>query len=548
MRFETVPLAEAAGCLLAHAVRQGGLALKKGHRLSAADIDRLRAAGLASVIAAQLDADDVHEDAAAARVAAAVMGNGLLPAPAFTGRVNLLAETDGLLVVDPAGIDAMNRVHEAITVATLPAFAAVCRGDMAATVKIIPFAAPEAALSAVERSAVARAVPPLWLAPWRLKTAALVQTRLPGTTDKVLDKTHKITADRLARVAMRLDAERRTDHRPEVLAEAVSAAMADGPDLLLIAGASAITDRADVLPAAIERAGGEVAHFGMPVDPGNLLLLARIGETPVLGLPGCARSPKLNGFDWVLQRLAAGLSVSPGDIMGLGVGGLLAEIPSRPQPRAGRSADGAGPAAASPRIAALVLAAGQSRRMGDANKLLSPVDGRPMVAHAVDAALASRADPVVVVTGHEAEQVANALADRTVTRVHNPDYAAGLSRSLQAGLAALPTDIDGVVICLGDMPRVSAAVIDRLVAAFSPLEGRGIVVPTHEGRRGNPLIWARAYFAEMASLDGDVGARPLLRRHGDQVAEVPVDDPAVLLDVDTQAMLRAVTGPPADAP
>ena len=546
MRFGPVPVVEAAGCLLAHAVRRDGLTFKKGHRLSAADVARLGATGLATVIAARLDAGDVHEDAAARRIAAAITGEGLAAAAAFTGRVNLMAETGGVLVVDPAAIDALNRLDEAVTLATLPAYAPVAAGDMAATIKIIPFAVREAVVAEIERAGAARSAPPIRLAPWRLDAAQLVQTRLPGTTDKVLDKTVAVTAARLAAAGMRLTGERRTDHRADVLAEAVAGALAAQPDLLLIAGASAITDRADVLPAAVERAGGTVEHFGMPVDPGNLLLLGRIGGTPVLGLPGCARSPKLNGFDWVLQRLAAGLAVTRDDIMGLGVGGLLAEIASRPQPRSG-PADAARPDAA-PRIAAVVLAAGQSRRMGAANKLLSPVDGRPMVAHAVDAALASRADPVIVVTGHEADRVGRALAGRTVTLVHNPDYADGLSRSLRAGLAALPAAVDGAVVCLGDMPRVSAALIDRLIAAFAPADGRAIIVPTHAGRRGNPLVWARRYFAEMATLDGDIGARPLLRRHGDQVAEVAVDDSAVLVDVDTAEMLRDLTGAAADPP
>ena len=273
--------------------------------------------------------------------------------------------------------------------------------------------------------------------------------------------------------------------------------------MLLIAGASAITDRRDVIPAAITACGGEVLHFGMPVDPGNLLLLGRIGERPVLGLPGCARSPKVNGFDWVLRRLMADLPVDGRQIMRMGAGGLLIEIPTRPQPRAE-------PALSSqaPKVAAIVLAAGRSSRMGGANKLLTEIEGLPMVARAVEAALASRARPVIVVTGHDSARLRAAIGDRPVTVIENPAFASGMASSLKAGITALPAEIDGALVCLADMPRVGPQTLDRLIAAFNPLEGRAICVPSWDGKRGNPVLWAKRFFPEMASLAGDTGRAP----------------------------------------
>jgi molybdenum cofactor cytidylyltransferase len=354
----------------------------------------------------------------------------------------------------------------------------------------------------------------------------------------MLDKTVEITRARLAMLGGRLVADLRCAHDEAELAGAISRVGA--VDLLLIAGASAIADRRDVLPAAIERAGGQIEHLGMPVDPGNLLLLASLNGKPVLGLPGCARSPKLNGFDWVLQRLAASLPVTREDVMRMGVGGLLMEIPTRPQPRAGSSP--VAPAGAA-RIAALVLAAGRSTRMGGPNKLLVDVDGAPLVTRTVDAVLASQAGPVLVVTGHMAGDITAALGARPVTVIHNPDFAEGLSTSLRAGLAALPDDVDGVLVCLGDMPRVSAAAIDRLIAAFNPLEGRAICVPVSQGKRGNPVLWDRSFFLEMARVTGDAGAKDLIGRNAELVCEVAVEEPGILYDVDTPELLAAL--PPA---
>ena len=525
MKFGPVPLKDAEGALLAHSIRLERAVFRKGRLLSAADLAALAQAGVEEVTAARFEPGDMDEDGAAAAIAAAVAGDGLEVAAPFTGRVNLFASERGVLTVEAGQVDRLNLLDESITLATLPPWSLVERRQMVATVKIIPFAAPEEAVRRIEG-------PLLALHPLRPKRVALIQTELPSVKASVLDKTVGITRARVEALNGALIGERRAAHEEPALAEAIGKSLGERPDILLIAGASAIVDRRDVLPAAIEAAGGAVEHFGMPVDPGNLILLGRIGAVPVVGLPGCARSPKANGFDWVLQRLAAGLEVGRREIMSMGVGGLLVDIPTRPQPRQ-RSRAPEEPARL-PRIAALVLAAGQSRRMGPANKLLAEVDGAAMLGRALEAARASQAASLLVVTGHERERIEEAVDAPTV---HNPDYAEGLSTSLRAGIAALPDDIDGAVVLLGDMPFVSAAHIDRLIAAFNPLEGRSICVPTFNGKRGNPVLWGRELFAEMGNVSGDVGAKHLIGANGDLLVEVPMPDEGVLHDVDTPASL-----------
>ena len=533
MKFETTPLAAAEGAILAHSVRAGARAFKKGHRLNAADLDELRRSDVRAVVAARLEPGDVPEDEAARRLAAAIGGPGLRAAEPFTGRCNLYAESAGLVVFEPARIDAVNLVDEAITLATLAPFAVVAPRQMVATVKIIPFAVSEVALAEAEAAARGRE-PLLRVAPFARCNAALIQTTLEGTRTSVLDKTAAVTKARLVALGSTLGDETRCAHDPAALAEAIRRQLGRGFAPILIASASATTDRRDVLPQAIDLAGGQVVHLGMPVDPGNLMVLARQGSTPIVGLPGCARSPKLNGFDWVLARMVAGLAVERRDVMRLGAGGLLAEIETRPQPRE------AGTLARSPhapKIAALVLAAGRSSRMGSRNKLLEPIDGKAMVRRVVEAIMASDVGRVVVVTGHQADQVRAALAGLDVAFAHNPDFADGLSTSLRVGTRALPPDVDGLLVCLGDMPDTRKADIDRLISAFNPLEGRSICVPTHDGKRGNPVLWAARFIPEMAELKGDVGARHLIGTHAEEVCEVAVDQPGVLIDLDTPEAL-----------
>jgi molybdenum cofactor cytidylyltransferase len=533
MKFGPVPPREAEGATAVHTIRQGSLVLKKGTLIGPKEVAALEVAGIKNIVAARLEAGDVPEDRAAAEIAKAVAGEGLRIDRAFTGRANLFSEQPGVLVVDKSAIDALNRVDEAITFATLPAFKPVVAGEMIATVKIIPFAVAEAALKA----ALAVAGKPLIrVAPYKIKKVGVVSTLLPGLASKVIDKTLRITQERLAPAGATIIAERRVAHEQGTLAKAVEETLQQGAELVIVFGASAIADRRDVIPAALEAIGGRIEHFGMPVDPGNLMMIGTARDRPILGAPGCARSPKENGFDWVLMRLLAGLPVSREDVTGMGVGGLLMEIVTRPQPREEPAPE------KGRRVAAVILAAGRSTRMGGPNKLLAEIGGRPLVRIAAEEALASRARPVIVVTGHQRDKVDSALAGLDVQRVHNADFADGLSTSLKTGLAAVPDDIDGAIVCLGDMPQVRAALIDRLISAFDPERGALVVVPTIDGKRGNPVVWSRRFFPELMALEGDVGARNLIGRYAEAVTEVPLTDTAALVDVDTpEALVKLKT-------
>jgi len=445
----------------------------------------------------------------------------------------MVAESAGVLVVDKDAVDRLNRIDEAITLATLPAFKAVVEGEMVATVKIIPFAVAPAPRDAALREAKSEA-PVIRVAPYKIRRIGVVSTLLPGLAPKVVEKTLKVMADRLAPTGAAIIAERRVAHEQAALAGAIEELLRLGAELVVVFGASAIADRRDVIPAALEAIGGTIEHFGMPVDPGNLMLIGQARGAAVLGAPGCARSPKENGFDWVLTRMLAGLPVARQEITGMGVGGLLMEIVTRPQPRAKPAPEKGN------RVAAVILAAGRSTRMGAINKMIAQIGGKPLVRIAAEQALTSRAAPVIVVTGHQRDKVEVALAGLDVRLVHNPDYADGLGTSLRTGIAAVPDTADGAIVCLGDMPQVDAPLIDSLLRAFDPDKGALIVVPTIEGRRGNPVVWARRFFPELMSISGDIGARHLIGSYSEAVAELPVQGDAALSDVDTPESLSAV--------
>ncbi|ORE93004.1 molybdopterin binding protein [Stappia sp. 22II-S9-Z10] len=527
MKFGPVPVSEAEGAILAHSQRLADRVFKKGRRLSADDAAALAASGLTEVTVARLAQDDVHEDAAAAALAGAVGGTGVRVDAADTGRANIFAEEGGLVQVDAAAVNALNAVDPALTLATLPRFERVAAGRMVGTVKVIPFAVRQGSLDAAMGHVPA---PILSVAPWRVKRVAALSTILPTLKDSVVEKTIRTFEARLAGTGADVVGHTRAPHEPAALAKALSAAV-EGAELAVVFAASAVVDEDDVIPDAIRRAGGRVERFGMPVDPGNLLVLGEVAGRPVIGAPGCARSPKANGFDWVLERLVAGLKVTGEEIAAMGVGGLLMETAARPHPRRGRGTAG--------KTAAVVLAAGRSSRMGS-NKLVADVAGVPMVRRVAATAVASRADAVVVVTGHEPDRVAAALDGLPVTIVHNPHFAEGLSTSLRVGLGALADDVEAALILLGDMPLVTPEACDKVLAGLAEPDA-WVAIATAGGARGNPVAWSRRLFPELRATEGDAGGRALLSRYAEHVTMVEIGA-AGAMDADTPEALEAVRG------
>ncbi|KPF72355.1 hypothetical protein IP88_10120 [alpha proteobacterium AAP81b] len=517
MIFTELPVTEAAGTLLAHSIVVAGRRWAKGRRLSPDDIAEAAAAGIAALTVARLAGDDIDEDRAAAALATALAGSGITTLPAAHGRANLAAQHAGIIAFDAAMVAAVNAADEAITLGTLAPLARVAAGEIVATVKIIRYAVPAATLAAT--LAVHK---PLAVLPLQRRTMALIATALPGTGDKALARTLEVTRRRVEALGSTIAEQPPVAHATAALAAALAAAPGD---LILVAGASATVDRGDVIPAAIVAAGGRVERLGMPVDPGNLLCLGWLGHRAVIGLPGCARSPKRNGLDFVLERLVAGLPVTAADIAAMGVGGLLPEA-ERPQPRV---------AAAPPqRCGAIILAAGRSTRMGGGHKLLEAWRGLPLITHVADAVAAAGLPPPVVVLGARADDVRAALGDREANFVVAADFAEGLSRSLRAGIAAVPAEWDAALVCLADMPRIEPELLAALAAAPGD-----VALPVWQGKRGNPVRWSRRHFAALMGLEGDVGGKAVLADAA-ELTEVAAPSDAVLDDIDTPAALAAL--------
>ena len=534
MQLAEFATTDCQGLVLVHRQNFADGSLPKGTILTAGHLAELGAAGIGRLICARPDAGDVHEDEAAARLASLLAPGNLDFTMAATGRVNIKVPRQGLVRYERALIRAINEIDERITFALVQHNQLLARGQMAATLKIIPFFVPETSLQQIEN--LLGGAPAFGFHPLKTADVSLVQTRIPGQTDRLFAATKQVTEDRLAMLGCNLVASSVCDHDRQVVAEIISASIADGADIVLVCGGSAIIDRQDELPQAVIEAGGHVTQLGLAVDPGNLLMFAKVGGVPVIGMPGCARSPKLNGLDWVLQLVLADIEMTRGEFADMAAGGLLMEIASRPLPRAiatkPRQPD---------RLVGMVLAAGQSSRMGPENKLLAEFAGKPLVRHVTEVMITAGLDELTVVIGHQADQVAAALADLPVQLLFNADFAAGQGHSVAAGVGGLDSSVTDVLIALGDMPLISAEMVQNLVAAHLACvdHQRRITLPSCDGKRGNPVIWGGAFFPELRQLRGDAGGRQVLQDHLAAHNPVEISSPAIFRDIDTPADLQA---------
>jgi len=521
-------LKDCLGAVSMHRVRANGALIAKGAVITRADLGALSRAGISSLLAVKIGKSDLAEGPAAKAAGALFRSRDIRAGPPVRGRVSLKAGRDGLLEVDERKLLRLNLVHEGLGISVLPNFSPVRKDQLVGTIKVIPFALPRAALK--KAAALTGSGRPLAIRPWRFREAVLVLTESEETR-KLTAKTIGTVRARLEHLGARLKTTVTLPHREEEVAAALKALRPSPRTMVFVMGASATSDRNDVLPRAIAKAGGRIERLGIPVDPGNLLFTGSFGKSPVLGLPGCARSLSLNGFDWVLERTMAGMKLGRRDFAQLGLGGLLKDIPERPSPRADEAAR-----AKRLDVAGVILASGLSRRFG-ANKLVADMKGEPVIRKTFGALRAAGLEKIFVVTGHEADKIKAALAGEPASFVHNPDYEEGMAAAIRHGLAALPSDVDAALIALGDMPLVKPETIKALLHSLSPVSGKRIAIPVWRGKRGNPVVWHRDLFESLMRLAGDRGGKGVYETNPEAVVEVPVDDPGILADLDTREAL-----------
>ena len=363
------------------------------------------------------------------------------------------------------------------------------------------------------------------------KEVILIQTCFEWQKKSIFTATANVTKARLEALGCSLNKEKLISHDYDTLRSAIRSSIKNGPEILLISGASAITDRSDYIPKAILSEGGEIIQYGLAVDPGNLLLIGKVGNTTVIGMPGCARSPKLNGFDWVLQLLMADIPINREELADMGAGGLLMEIASRPLPRAlAKSVR-----KREKKVMGVILAAGNSTRMGKDNKLLRNIGTAPLIRNTAIEMLKSDLDKCSIVLGYQSDKVADVIKDLNINLILNPLWKEGQASSLRVAINSLDSTYSDLLIMLGDLPGIKSSHINSIIEEHLLTDNRKskITIPSFKGQKGNPIIWGRSFFHDLSNLEGDVGGRVLFGQHPAAINLIEMDDPSVVTDTDT---------------
>ena len=485
MRFGKVPTSESPGAILAHSQFADGRKIRKGRLIDQEDAESLERAGVTEVTVARLEEGDVGEDDAAEAVATALIGNSreLTAAAPFTGRVNLYSRSPGLLDINVAALNALNRVDPAITAATLPQFSRLGTRALVATVKIITYAVNRTQLDkACERARGALSVKGVVH-----DRADLIITEQPGQSPKLARKGRSVTEARLERLGITLGRSTTLPHETDAIADALR--RSSSPLQLILTGA-ATSDPHDIGPEGLRRAGGTLLRFGMPVDPGNLLFLGMLGRHTVIGLPGCARSLAANGTDWVLERVACGFDPAGIDIAGMGIGGLLKEVPVRPHPRSARSRQ-----ARRPRIEAIALC----------------IDSGSWSERALQALASSRVDSATLVVSHDAATSKDNWHERLSGSRQVRILGAESGNELSLALSVLPDRTDAVLLVGAGDASCTTRLFDRIVASFSPDDGREICITDGADSYGMPALLGRRFFESLAAMRNQSGLIELIR-------------------------------------
>ena len=529
MKIEHLDPKESKGSILAQSYNLSERKLSKGTRVSEAIVELLNKENIKTILCAVPHENDLDEDAAAEAISNAIDRNRLYAEEASTGRVNFRTPALGVVRYNRELIKKINLVDESIAFSIVEHNQLLAKNDLIATLKIIPFFVSKiyveqvvALLSKHEIFKIHRL---------EEKKVGFIQTYYAWQKRSIFKATSNVTRSRLDALGCLLEKETLIPHDHESLCSEIKSSLDSGTQVLLISGASAITDRSDYIPKAILSVGGEIIQYGLAVDPGNLLLIGKIGGTTVIGMPGCARSPKLNGFDWVLQLLMANIPITKEELADMGAGGLLMEIASRPLPRAlSKSVN-----KREKKIMGVILAAGNSTRMGKDNKLLRNVGDASLVRNTAVEMLNSDVDSCSIVLGYQSDKVAEVIKDLNINLILNPFWQEGQASSLKAALNTLDDTYSDLLIMLGDLPGVKSRHINRVIEEHLLTNNRRskITIPSFNGKKGNPVIWGRSFFPDLSNLEGDVGGRALFKHHPAAINLLDMDDPAVVTDTDT---------------
>lgn len=535
MKYGEYPVYDALGVELTHPVKCRDATLKKGHVLTSQDIGRLKYAGIKTVVGARFSSNDVPPETTADILLKTMVGDYLrYTLPDESGYCEIFADIDGVFVFDPDRLKRLNTHCEDFAVMTVRPYLPVYKGQFVANLRLFSPAVDADVLNqAVTKISGTGAL--FKIAPYAFCKIGYIRTVATGTTPEQIDD--DALEKRFAAYGFSIVHSAMCAHDSESVEKAVRDALDARAEIVLVESPFPPLNRDDTVPKAFKEAAADIDRLGWCVDAGVPLVLGHKGGARLLGF--CADDAEQPALD-VLTRFLATKSLPPIDMLPMfAMNGIsLLRMTKKITAEQLENSVSVGAVSDSEKIAVVILAAGASRRMIGSNKLLEPLDGLPMIERVVRSVLSSKADYVVVVTGHDAMFIERRLEKYDVKIVRNPDYVSGVLGSIRLGLAVLPPDIAGAVILPADMPAFTEEYINRLIDAFdAKAERPPVVVPTFNGVRHNPVLWPRNLFKVAKPVPEDAHWTPALIEHTDYIREIPLKDDLPLTDINTHGDL-----------
>lgn len=524
---------ESQGYILFHSVFINKGRIRKGKIINANDIKLMSASGIEELYVGSMEKGEIDENSASRIIGQAILSDNFSMSPTFSGKTNITSKYDGLFEIKENNVRKLNEISSNIAISSLNNHDIVYRGDHVLSVKSISYAIKYSDVNNIVSFLSNENL--INLKEFKPLKFGIIYSHSINEKNTLIAKTKKSIETRIRDYNSSIMFECTTNHDFNSLKESIKKLSLMDLDVVLLFLSSSVSDYNDIVPQIIIQLGGKITSFGMPVDPGNLTLSATLGKTNLIAAAGSARSDALNGLDWHLNCLHAGVVVNEKMVNSLGVGGLLKDIDFAIK----RKKISKTIMTKKANIAAVVLSAGQSKRMGEKNKLLLKVNGKSIIKNYIDNITKSNISEVIVVTGHESEDIMLELKNYNLKFVFNEKYKDGLSTSLRAGIKSLGKKIDAVMICLPDMPLIGIYEINKLIEFYNPSIGNEICIATSNQQRGNPVLWDKSYFNELMNIKGDKGGRDLLSNFLDKSVEVDLGE-AVAFDIDTNGSYALV--------
>ncbi len=533
MQVNEVKVFEAEGLILANDIELKSSIIKKGTKLSSSNISSLKLAGLETISCYKPNKNDIDAKTAIGMVAAAITGNNTAYILNDDGYCHIFAEKNGIIDIDEVRINRFNNSHPDIFINTIKKDEIVKKDDLLAVIRIIPYLINIDEVNNTIHTNTGQGSL-ISVADFNIKTTTLIQTTMPDTEEQLTSSTKIYLEELLLKADCKLKSDIKCEHNSEDIANSIYTAINQGAEFIIISPAKPTYGKSDIIPTALKESAIDIYKIHIPVETGFDTILAYKGKRiPVIQIPHNYHLGNNDTINKLICKLISKQKFNIEDITQLGFGSLSIKSNITNKTKSELLSGTSTKAKGKSTIAAIILAAGRGTRMGGNNKLLHEINDEPLFLQSIKSALKSKASPIIVVTGFEADRTEEYLRAYDVVILRNTGYKMGIKTSIDLALSSLPHSVDGALLIPADMPGITTEHIDKLIKSFKPNKKEALCISEFEGVKKNPILWPRNLFADANLIPDNSHLRPVFLEHTDYTKAVKTKNELDIIDINT---------------